>query len=143
MASGDLISAAAILVGFGVTVFMFRIQRELYVLEVLKVQRLWLAWADYLTLASVALAVFGVIVPLLALPASARSFKISSAFCVSAFVLQAGYIPAVLAHYRIDLGASRAGPRSRGEPLERVAVIVSAVIALLTFLLVIRVRASS
>jgi hypothetical protein len=49
MSTGDLIAASAIVVGFGVTAVMFRLQRELYVLEALKVRVLWLAWAHYLT----------------------------------------------------------------------------------------------
>jgi multisubunit Na+/H+ antiporter MnhC subunit len=36
MIAADLISVSAIVIGFGVTAVMFRVQRELYVLEVLK-----------------------------------------------------------------------------------------------------------
>jgi hypothetical protein len=44
MPSTDLISVAAIIVGFGVTAIMFRVERELHVLEDLKIKLLWLAW---------------------------------------------------------------------------------------------------
>lgn len=137
----DLIAAAAVIVGFGVTVFMFRVQRELYVLEVLEEKRLWLAWADYLIIGSVSLAVFGVILPLLATPAvSANLVAWSASLCVAAVVLQAGYIPSILAHYRIELGARREGPRAKGEPIERRLVIMTAIAALAAFSLTIWLR---
>ncbi len=134
MASTDLISTAAIIVGFGVTAMMFRVQRELYVLEVLKVRPVWLAWADYLVLGAVGLAVFGVVVPLLMVPTvTSRLFTVSASVCAAAVVLQAGFIPAILAHYRIEFGARRDGPRAKGEPMERLFVIASVVVAFVFF----------
>ena len=130
MSTTDLIAVSAIVVGFSVTAIMFRIQRELYVLEILKLKILWLAWADYLILGSVFLAVFGATVPLLLWPvASDELLALATASCAAAVVLQAGYIPSILAHYRIELGAQRKGPRARGEPTERYFVIGSGLIA--------------
>jgi hypothetical protein len=127
--AGDLISTAAIVLGFGVTVVMFRVQRELYVLETLKRTPVWLAWADYLVLASIFLALIGVIIPLLMIPApSDRLISMTAGLCV---VLQTGFIPAVLAHYRIELGAHRQGPRQKGEPIERIVVLITAAAAVL------------
>lgn len=89
--AGEIISASAIVAGFRVTAIMFRVQRELYVYEVLKTKPLWLAWADYLVLTSVALAVFGGTVPLLAVPRIPRSIiGVAAAACVAALVLLAG-----------------------------------------------------
>jgi hypothetical protein len=113
---------------------MFRVQRELYVLEVLKIEVLWLAWADSLILLSVALAVFGATVPLLVVRASSPFVvALAAASCVAALILQAGYLPAILAHYRIWLGGTRHGPRERGEPIERRVVIGSIVCAAALF----------
>ena len=145
MGPAEIIAASAIVAGFGVTAIMFRVQRELYVLEVLKVKTLWLAWADYLVLASVLLAVFGGTVPILLLPSVPRSvLAIGASSCVAALVLLAGYVPSILAHYRIGLGATRQGPRAKGEPVERGFVIASSVCAGLLFLatLLLRLNAS-
>jgi hypothetical protein len=128
-----LISAAAIIVGFGVTAIMFRVQREIYVREELKINLLWLAWADYLLLSSVGLAVFGVLLPILAVGRYSVTVSVAAAVCAAAIVLLAGYIPAILAHYRIGLGATRQGPREKGEPLERRSVCLTAVAASVTF----------
>lgn len=132
--SGDLISTASIIVGFGITVIMFRVQRELYVLEELKRSPLWLAWADYLVIASVALAIVGVILPLLILGGGGpKGLTVSAAVCAAAVVLLGGYIPAVLAHYRIELGARRTGWREKGEPVERLAVKLTVIGAIVIF----------
>lgn len=134
MSTADLIAVSAIVVGFGVTAIMFRVQRELYVLEVLKRQPLWLAWADYLILGSVTLAVFGATVPLLVAPSPSRALvALAASSCVAALILQAGYIPSLLAHYRIELGARRHGPRAKGEPAERGFVIGTAISAAVLF----------
>jgi hypothetical protein len=126
----EIISASAIIAGFGVTAIMFRVQRELYVREVLNIKILWLAWADYLILASVALAVFGATVPMLAVPNAPRPLvSVAASSCVAALFLLAGYVPSILAHYRIQLGAEREGPRDMGEPVERRFVIGSALSA--------------
>jgi len=134
MGSSEIISASAIVAGFGVTAIMFRVQRELYVLEVLKRSPLWLAWADYLVLTSVALAVFGATVPLLVVPKAPRFVVATAASsCVAALVLLAGYVPSILAHYRIELGAGRQGARAKGEPIERGLVIGTYLFALASF----------
>ncbi|HEY1982180.1 MAG TPA: hypothetical protein VGH13_19070 [Xanthobacteraceae bacterium] len=134
MSPTDLIAVSAIVVGFSITAIMFRIQRELYVLETLNIGALWLAWADYLIVASVILAVFGGTVPLLLWPTPSNFLTaLAAASCAGALVLQAGYIPSILAHYRIQLGAGRKGPRAKGEPIERLFVIGSSLIASFVF----------
>ena len=134
MGTADLIAASAIVVGFGVTAIMFRVQRELYVYEQLKIRTLWLAWADYLILGSVTLAVFGATVPLLVAPEPPRGVSaLAASSCVAAVILQAGYIPSILAHYRIELGARREGPRAKGEPVERRLVVATALLASASF----------
>jgi hypothetical protein len=86
--SGDFIAVGAILVGFGLTVIMFRLQRELDVQEQHPQWRTWLAWSDYLILASMLLAVFFVVLPVLAFPAVTRMREaLASAACISAIIL--------------------------------------------------------
>ena len=134
--TADLIAVSAIVVGFGVTAMMFRVQRELYVLEVLKIETLWLAWADYTIIASVMLAVFGATVPLLVFPTLPESvIALSASSCVGAVILQAGYIPSILAHYRIEIGTARTGSREKGEPAERLFVIGAFIIAGIAFVI--------
>jgi hypothetical protein len=141
MGTADLIAVSAIVVGFGVTAIMFRVQRELYVLEVLDVGVCWLAWADYLILGSIGLAVFGATVPLLLAPAPPQLLiALAASSSVAAVVLQAGYVPSILAHYRIELGAKRKGPREKGEPVERRFVIGSAVCAAALFAVTLLLR---
>lgn len=141
MGATDLIAVSAIVVGFGVTAIMFRVQRELYVSETLKIKVLWLAWADYLIVGSVALAVFGTTVPLLLLSKpSERLIALAASSCVSAVVLQAGYVPSILAHYRIELGKQRVGPHAKGEPIERWFVVGTSMLAVAAFTLTLFLR---
>src|SRR5215213_4515006 len=132
--SGDLIAAATIIVGFGVTVIMFRVQRELWVQEQHPDWPSWLAWSDYLIIASVVLALFLAIAPLLAVSVMTSLVQaLAAASCVAAVILQAGYIPAILAHYRIEIGRKRKGDRLKGEPAERRFVFISAELATVGF----------
>jgi hypothetical protein len=136
MGSSDLLATASIVIGFGVTAVMFRVQRELSLREAHPTDPSWLAWADYLILGSIGLAALGVVVPLLAdSAASASVIATAAACCVAAVILQAGYVPSLLAHYRIELGSGRKGLRVRGEPLERKLALGSVIGALLAFAL--------
>jgi hypothetical protein len=125
---GDFIAVAAILLGFGLTAIMFRVQREIYVREVNKEEN-WIAWADFLIFASILLVLSLIVIPLLVF--SCQTY--ASAASTAAFILQAGYIPAILAHYRIEIGKSRnveGRSRDRGEPAEKWIVWASGVIVL-------------
>ena len=125
---GGLTAVAAIIIGFGVNVIMFRVQRELHMEEVKKEQT-WIIGADSLILASVACAFLAVILVILSL-----SFTIALAACASAMTMQAGFIPAIFAHYRICFGKERKNlglPRERSEPAEKWIVGISVVIALI------------
>jgi hypothetical protein len=129
---GDLIAVAAVVIGFGLTAIMFRVQRENDMRE--NGERVWIAWSDYLILASVLLAVFLVVIPILVF----SSQKLATAASAAAIILQAGYIPAILAHYRIGIGKARDEkklPRAKGEPAEKWLVIISGGLALVFFLL--------
>jgi hypothetical protein len=126
IAAGDLIALAAIIIGFGSTVIVFRIQREMTMGE--RGETVWLACSDYLILIAVGLCLFLVVLPLLA-TVTPCLLAVASSAGAAAMVLEAGYIPSILAHYRIGIGASRKGPRERCEPWECRLVIVSFVIA--------------
>jgi hypothetical protein len=122
--SGDLIAVAAIIVGFGLTVIMFRAQREIWVQDQRPDWPNWLAWSDYLIIVSVLLASFAALIPLLAISTAEKTIQaVASASLVAALILQVGYIPAILAHYRIEIGRTRTGPREKGEPAERRIVV--------------------
>lgn len=132
----DLIAVAAIVIGFALTVIMFRIQREIYVKEE-KGEDNWITWSDWLIFVSVFLVLFFVVTPLLAFGYR----PLASPALVAAIILQAGYIPAILAHYRITFGKNRKDeqgrelPREKGEPAERCIVLLSALVAVLFFVL--------
>ena len=51
------LTVAGLISGFGITVFMFRIQRELQVRGQHPNWPNWLAWADYLVLAAIVIAI--------------------------------------------------------------------------------------
>jgi hypothetical protein len=128
---GDLIAVAAIIFGFGITVFTFRIQREVTVGD--KGWPKWLPLADRLIVVSVGLVFCFAVIPLLAFELSRSTVGLASAACIAALVLQVGYVPAIMAHYRIEIGKNRTGPREKGEPAERLFVWISTLIAALGF----------
>lgn len=140
LSPGDLIAIAAMIFGFGIVVIMFRVQRELWVREYHPEWPLWTSWADWLILWSVPVGCL-TILSLLAFPGMRPVKALAAALCGSAVVLQVGYIPAIMAHYRIFFGKQRRAddvPRVAGEPAERVFVLLTAVVAALVFAFVFR-----
>ena len=131
------LTVASILTGFCVSVFMFRIQRELRVRDRHPSWPNWLAWADYLIVATMAVSVLLVILPLVALPSPSRTvYSIAAGSCAAASILLLAYPFAILDHYRIEIGATRGEKpqaRHKGEPIERVIVVTAAIVAALTF----------
>lgn len=134
------LTVASILSGFCVSVFMFRIQRELGVRDRHPDWPNWLAWADYLIMATLVLLISLVILPLVSVPApSVVAYSIAAASCASASILLLAYPFAILDHYRIEIGAWRTkegeSPQARhkGEPIERVIVVSAGTIATIVF----------
>jgi hypothetical protein len=132
---GDLLTVAAIVIGFGITVFMFRVQRELQVLESTKNEsdpdwKLWLAWADYLVISAIVIAALVSVPILISSKLPAAWLRVARGACAAAMILQVGYIPSILAHYRIEIGANRKGPRQKGEPAEKLWVYLSMIAAI-------------
>lgn len=121
----DLIVTAAIIIGFGILVIMFRVERETKVQDYLdriaqdelrkREDRLLrpdelspsrIAFADWLIIVSVVLAVVFVVIPLLGLPPALapKWIPFAAAADVGAVILQLGFIPAILSHYGISIG---------------------------------------
>jgi peptidoglycan biosynthesis protein MviN/MurJ (putative lipid II flippase) len=133
MTVDSYLTVASILSGFGVTVLMFRIQRELYVREKHPELPTWLAWADYLIVAAVVLSLLLVVLPLIVLGDGSRVLAIATGSCAAAAILVAAYPFAILDHYRIEIGAHRKGGRAKGEPIEKAIVICASAVAAATF----------
>ena len=134
------LTVASILTGFCISVFMFRIQRELGVRDRHPNWPNWLAWADYLIIASIVASVLLVIVPLVAVPAPSRViYSVAAGSCAAASILLLAYPFAILDHYRIEIGAWRTKQgesphaRHKGEPIERIIVITAGIVAAATF----------
>lgn len=134
------LTVASILSGFGISVFMFRIQRELGVRDKHPDWPNWLAWADYLVFATIVLSLSLVVLPLIASSQPSEFvFSIAAGACAATSLLMLAYPFAILDHYRIEIGVwrTRSGEsvevRNKGEPLEKAIVIATAVIAVLVF----------
>src|SRR6266850_2561849 len=93
--TGTLANIASVIAAFGAAMLFFRIQRELEMVG--KGQRVWLPWADRLLIAATLLCLLFVILPLL----STTTTSLPAAAAAAAAVLVAGYVFALLAHYRI------------------------------------------
>ena len=133
MTIDSYLTIASILSGFGVTVLMFRVQRELHVRETYPSSCTWLAWADYLIVAAVVLSLLLVVFPLIVLGEGGRVLAIAAGSCAAAALLVAAYPFAILDHYRLEIGENREGRRKKGEPIEKAIVIGASAAAAVTF----------
>ena len=100
----------------------------------------WLAWADYLIMATIVLSVSLVILPLVSVPSPGRvTYAIAAGACAAASILLLAYPFAILDHYRIEIGAWRTQKgespheRHKGEPVERVIVVTGMIVAAIAF----------
>ncbi|HEV7784948.1 MAG TPA: hypothetical protein VGQ28_06395, partial [Thermoanaerobaculia bacterium] len=123
---------ASVIAGFGGAMLLFRLQRELQVQK--ESEPLWIPWADRLLILATLIALLLVLLPLVATTNRPGVMAhLPAAGCTAALILMAGYIPAILAHYRLFFGAGRSGPRGNPEPAERVVVLLTVLIALAAF----------
>ena len=139
------LTVAGLISGFGVTVFMFRIQRELQVRSSHPDWPNWLAWADYLVLGAIVTAIVCVVQPLMLFQdLGVRVYAFARGGCAAASILMLAYPFAILDHYRIEIGAWRTAhgesptERHKGEPIERIIVVagfLAAAAACLTIVL--------
>jgi hypothetical protein len=129
---GILSTIAAVIAGFGIAGFVFRIQRELAMQDA--GENTWVPWADWLLIGATIGTLVLVLVPILLFNSSKfLGRRLPAAGCSAALVSLAGYIPGLLAHYRLVFGASRSGSRTNPEPAERVVVITSGALSVVAF----------
>lgn len=154
---GTLAAIGATIVGFGIVAFVFRVQRELDMRERGNAEQerrvvpqaaeeraaetdqrpSWIPWADRLLIGTVTAAILLVLFPI-ALAGSISSLwgeRLPAAACSGSAIALAGYIPAILSHYRfgftypwIWFGKVNPMGRENPEPAERAIVIASAVL---------------
>jgi len=133
--AGTLSTVASIVAGFGVAMLFFRIQRELHMKD--QHEQDWIPKSDWLLIAATLTSLLLVILPIVSLNAAHnRLLKIPPAACAAASILVAGYIPAILAHYRLLFGRRRSGRRANPEPAERNKIIATVVVAVGVFIAV-------
>lgn len=137
------LTVASILSGFSISVFMFRIQRELQVRSRHPGWPNWLAWADYLVIATIILSLLLVVLPLIAFPEPSEFvFSIAAGTSAATTMLLSAYPFAILDHYQIEIGTWRPAQgessetRHKGEPIEKIIVVAAGVIAIITFIVV-------
>jgi hypothetical protein len=136
---GDMVTVASIVAGFGVAMLFFRIQRELHMQK--EHEGIWIPWADRLLIGATLISLLLVIIPSVVLPqASPLKVMLPAAASSASVVMVAGYIPAILAHYRLILGQGRTGPRVNPEPGEKRVVWTTVALAIIAFLAAIAVR---
>ena len=130
---GTLSTIASIISAFGAAMLFFRIQRELAMGE--KGEIIWLPVADWLIVAATLISLLFVIVPLVL-----DAKRLPAAAAGSAAILVAGYVLAILAHYRILFthewlfwGKRRRGQFHNPEPSELIISLAAAVSALVFF----------
>jgi hypothetical protein len=129
--AATLATIASIISGFGIAMLFFRIQRELQMHEQLEVN--WIPWADRLLITATLISLLLVIFPLVTFGTTSSVLGFASAACAAATLMVAGYVPGILAHYRLFLGSQRKGPRKNPEPAEKVVVLAVIAAALLAF----------
>lgn len=130
-----LASIASIMAGFGSAMLFFRIDREIRMHEQEEVT--WIPWADWLLISATLTSLLLVILPIVTLsPRPGVLRNLPAAGCSAASVLVAGYIFAILAHYRLILGHNRSGSRGNPEPAEERLVLFVAFVGILVFFLV-------
>ena len=125
--AGVVVTVAGIVAPFGAAMLFLRINRELEVGALL--DRDWLPWADRLLVGATMVSLLGAICPILLLGARPDVILFASRACLGGVLMVAGYMPGIMAHYRLVLGRNRKGPRVNPEPMEAVCVIFSAVLA--------------
>jgi hypothetical protein len=124
----NLITIASIIAGFGVAVLMFRLQRELSLCP----RDRWLACADWLAISSTLIALMLVIVPLVFFAMNRLASEVAGAATCLTVILLAGYVPSILAHYRLIFRGNRDpnDPRRNPEPAELAFIVITSVTAI-------------
>jgi hypothetical protein len=117
----DLVTAASLIAGFGSTLMVFRLERELNVEErnlnveernrdrsEQEKERHWFPASDWLIVISNVTTLCLVVAPLVSIERpSQHLIRFASAVCSAAAIMLAGYIPSILAHYHFFYGLER------------------------------------
>ena len=117
-------------VGLSFTILIFRIKREIDMAE--KGETTWIAFSDWLVAIALIVAGLFVLVPLLASDAAGRG-RLPLSALVFAVVMVLGWVPAILAHYRLIFRGKRTGPRDNPEPAEGAIVLVVVLLSAVAF----------
>lgn len=132
MDTSALLTVASIISGFGITIFTFRLQREIQVME--RNSKVWIPWADCLVIAAVMISLLIGILPIVMLSSPPKLiYQVSNGACAASIVMLAGYIPGILAHYRFILTKNTYSARQNPEPSERWIVITFLCFAVIAF----------
>jgi hypothetical protein len=130
----SLLTIAGIIIALGIAVLLFRIQRELKVAE--SGERTWIAFSDWLALIAMSASLLFVVLPLSVDDPAARG-RLPAAASAFSVVLALGYVPGILAHYRLIFPGQRTGPRENPEPAEFWIVVLTFLLALLVSVIII------
>ncbi len=123
---GILITVASIITGFGITMLFFRIQRELDMSA--KGEPIWIPYSDWLMVCAILISLILVILPgILDSVSLGWLSRIPKAASIASIILIIGYIPGILAHYRLIFGRGKIGPRYNPEPPEKIIVLATAI----------------
>lgn len=102
-----------------------------------KGERTWIPLADCLLILAVIFSLFLVILPLILTSHSSLFIgKLARAGCSASTVVLGGYIPSILAHYRLIFGNKRKGPRVNPEPAEKAWIVITILSAIVIFVVV-------
>lgn len=126
--TGVLVGVAVMIVTLGFSVLIYRIQRELKMHE--RGEIVWIATADWLMVVATAVSILFVLLPVSIGDVSAQG-RLPTSAAAFGLTLTLGFVPAILAHYRLILGGSRQGPRTNPEPGEALVVAATLVTAIL------------
>ena len=134
--AGMLSTVASIISALGGAMLVFRIQREIEMRKAGEIT--WIPQCDLLLISATEIALLFVLLPSLVISHSSRWMVLPAAACVTATILMAGYVPAILAHYRLILSGGRSGSRTNPEPSERWIVRLTVTLAICAALFVIK-----
>ena len=134
--NSTLAQIASIIAAVGAAMLFFRIQRELEMGR--QGEQIWIPYADRLLIFATLLSIFLVILPIVLIRESMVAVtNLTRAACAAAVIMLGGYIPGILAHYRLVFGKNREGPRVNPEPGEKAVLWITLALALLVFSVII------
>jgi hypothetical protein len=137
--ANTLATVASIIAGFGAAMLAFRLEREVKAGD--RGEPMWIAWADWLVIAATILSLALGLLPIVSgLVREPLQTALASAATSAAVVLTVGYVPAILAHYRLILHRGRRGSRQNPEPSERWLTIGFAIAGAFMFVTLLALR---